>query len=181
MENLKKVPKYIKELNKEKEETSEVKDISEIKTPDTSHIKDDGYNLSVIVDYDGKVDPFYLSEKDPEYEYRFLNSKDSNLSLKTGNLLLQKGGWQLVPEEHCLKIGIKREFISPDHLYRVGDTVLARIPKELFQKKEEYKKKQASEKMNTITQLSEKGDNSLAGIGHSNMKGLQTKKQLGLD
>ncbi len=183
MGNLKKEP--IEEVKKDEEVKGgelkvEPKDISDIKVGASSptYIKDDGYNLNVVKDYDGKVDVFYLSDKDPNYEYRFLNKKDSNLSTKTGNVLFQKGGWQLVPREHLLKIGVSVEFISPDGLYRVGDTILARMPKDLYAEKEAYKKKQADAPMEAILEAEKKGDSSVAGVGHANMQGLQTQKQL---
>jgi hypothetical protein len=139
----------------------------------------DEYTIEVIKDYDGKIDPFYLSKKDPVYEYRFLRNDFKNLSQKTNNMLLQHGGWQLVPREHLKKIGVAERFIGPDGLYHVGETVLARIPKELFEEKKKYKKELASSPMNAIRRLINKGDPSTGGKEmHSSMKGIQTKDQL---
>lgn len=50
------------------------------------------YNVEIVRDYYGHVDPFYLSKKDPNYVYRFLRDEHKNISIKTGNLLFQKGG-----------------------------------------------------------------------------------------
>lgn len=139
----------------------------------------DEYNIQVITDYDGKVDVFYLSQKDPNYEYRYLRDEFKSLSVKTSNQLFSKGGWQIVPREHLRKIGIQERFISPDGMYRVGDLILARMPKELYAKKEEYKVKKANEPMDAIKRLQKEGDRSLAGLGHSNMRGIETAEKLG--
>src|SRR3990167_11247124 len=73
---------------------------------------DSDYNVEIIRDYYGRVDITYLSKKDPNYEYRFLREDPKNLKIKTGNLLFQKGGWQLTPRGHLLKLGIKEREIS---------------------------------------------------------------------
>ena len=141
----------------------------------------DKYSVEVVRDYYGKVDPFYLSKKDPNYEYRFLYDNPKNLSLKTGNMLFQKGGWQIVPRDHLKKLGIKEREISPDGVCRRGDTILARIPKELFLEKEKYKKEQAMAPMKTVKRLVEKGDKETGGKGmHESMRGIETQKQLGM-
>ena len=141
----------------------------------------DLYNIEVIRDYYGQIDPFYLTKKDPEFEYRFLRADDKNLSIKTGNLLFQKGGWQLCSKEHLLKLGIQERFISPDGLYRVGDTVLARMPKKLFEEKEKQKVESAKTPMASVRRMVKDGDPSKGGKEiHETMKGIQTKKQLGM-
>ena len=167
----------------EKQKKVSKKDVSEIVAP-KAEVKADDYTIKIVEDFDGKVDPFTLSNKDPKYAYRFLRAEDKNLSTKTGNLLYQKGGWQICQKEHLKKIGLKDEFItkndklSPDGLCRRGDTVLAFMPKELFEKKQAYKRKLANEKTDAVQRLISKGDPSVSGIGHSNMKGLQTKEAL---
>jgi len=160
------------------EKTPELKELPSLNV-DTK----DEYNIEVIMDYDGKVDPFYLSKKDEEYEYRFIRADDKNLSIKTGNLLFQKGGWQIVPRDHLVKLGIQERYYGKDGIYRVGDTVLARMPKELWLKKRSYKRKQNQDKMTYIHERRDKGipnDPELTGVGHPNMKGLQTADDLGL-
>jgi len=142
--------------------------------------EEDEYNIEIIEDRDHILDPFIISNKDSNYEYRFLRFDDNNLGAKTGNLLYQKGGWQIVPRQHLLKLGIAERLIGPDGLYRVGDTVLARIPKELYVKKKTEKNRRANEPMDQVERLIKDGDSSseiTTDIGE-NMKGLQTKEKL---
>ena len=161
-----------------KEEVKEVVAVKEVKA-------EDEYNIAIVADYDGKIDPFYISNKDPNYEYRFLYSNQTNLSIKTNNMLLQKGGWQICSKEHCLRIGVKEEQIGSDGYYHAGDTVLAFMPKHLHEKKEKYKQTQANEPVDAVQRLLKEGDNSPdisgASVGHESMKGIQTKKQMGLN
>jgi len=141
----------------------------------------DEYNVEIIMDFDGKIDPFFLEHKDPKYKYRFLNEEGKNIAMKTSNLLFQKGGWQIVPRDHLVNVlKIPENLIHKDGVYRVGsEMVLARMPVELYEKKEEYKRKEVEDRTNRIKKLAEEGDSSLAGIGHENMKGLQPKNKLG--
>jgi len=141
----------------------------------------DEYNIEVIRDYDGKIDPFYLDKKDPEYHYRFLRNDFKNLSKKTGNVLFQGAGWQLVQSVHLKKLGIADRFIAPDGLYRVGDTVLARMPKKLFEEKQAHKVKEANSVMDAVKRRVETGDPNVDGTRpHPTMRGLETGKQLGM-
>ena len=144
--------------------------------------EDGDYTLEVIKDYYGRVDPFYLSKKDPNYEYRFLRYDDKNLSLKTGNLLFQQGGWQMCLRQHLVKIGIAERFISSDGLYRVGENVLAFMPKKLFQEKEADRIKKANAPMEAIKKKLKDGDTSrdLAGGIHPTMRGIETQESLGM-
>jgi len=138
------------------------------------------YNVEIIRDYYGNVDPFYLSKKDPDYAYRFLRDEHKNLSIKTGNLLFQKGGWQICPREHLVKLGIKESEIS-DGMLRRGDTILAYMPKKLFEEKNAYKEKQANAPMDAINRLIKEGNPSVGGKEmHDTMKGIQTAKDLGM-
>lgn len=139
------------------------------------------YSVEIIRDYYGKVDPFYLSKKDPNYAYRFLRDEHKNLSIKTGNLLFQKGGWQICPKEHLMKLGIKEMELSPDGFLRRGDTILAFMPKKYFEEKEKYKIEKANEPMKMINKLVEEGNPNIGGKDiHETMKGIQTGKQLGM-
>jgi hypothetical protein len=150
-------------------------------TLEKEEVKTSEYNLEIIRDYYGNVDPFYLSKKDPEYEYRFLRDEHKNLSLKTGNLLFQKGGWQIVPREHTLKLGIKESDISPDGMVRRGDQILAFMPKKLYAEKLKYKVEQARLPVKMVDRMTAEGDTSSGGKEiHETMKGIQTKKQLGM-
>jgi len=140
------------------------------------------YSVEITRDFYGNVDPFYLSKKDPNFAYRFLRddskSGGKNVSIKTGNLLFQKGGWQICPKEHLLRLGIKDNEFSADNLLRRGDTVLAFMPMKLFKEKEAYKIKKAEEPMNAIQRTVKEGDSSVRGIGHKDMQGIQTKEKL---
>ena len=148
-----------------------------IKTEDGSK---DEYNVEIIKDYDGTVDLFYLNKKDPKYQYRFLRAEDKNLSRKTSGLLTDLGGWQLVQRDHLIRMGIK-ETEMIDGLYRVGDLVLAFMPKELYEKKEKFKNEKANAPMNAVNRMMEEGttDPEIASMGEK-MTGLRTEKDLGV-
>lgn len=136
------------------------------------------FSATIIRDYYGNVDPFYLSKKDPNYNYRFIRDEHKNISKKTSNLLLQGGAWQIVPKEHLLRIGIKERELSPDGLYRQGDTILVFIPKKLYEEKLKYKREKTQETTKQIDRLLKKGDPSASAGIHESMKGIQTKDQL---
>ena len=171
MKDLKEVP------NKPKQERlSEDMPKTELLKKDTEE-----YSVEIIRDYYGNIDPFYLSQKNPKYEYRFLRDEHKNLSIKTSNLLYQKGGWQLCPRKHLTSIGIKEREVSPDGLLRRGDTILAFIPKKLLDEKNKYKKEKAEEPMKNINKQLKDGIPSVGGADiHESMKGIQTAKQLGM-
>ena len=137
---------------------------------------------SIDKDFDGSVDPFILTKKDPSYEYRFLRVDDKNLNVKTSNLLYKQGGWMVCPREHLLKIGIREEQISADGSHRRGaDTVLAYMPKELFKLKQEKKQKEADAPIKNIDRNLKSGDKSAINPLHPSMEpGLRTAQQLGM-
>lgn len=138
------------------------------------------YNAEIIKDYYGNIDPFYLSKKDPKFEYRFLRDETKNLSIKTGNLLFQKGAWKLCSREHILRLGIEERYLSPDGLMRRGDTILAFMPKELYAEKLKQKKVKADAPVKAVQRMLDKGDPSMGGKDvHSSMKGIQPKDKLG--
>jgi hypothetical protein len=142
---------------------------------------EDKYDLNIILDYDGKVDVTYLEKKDPAYAYHYLNTRPENLARKTSNLLFQGGGWQLVPREHCLKLGIKPEQLAVDGTYRIGvDLVLARMPKGLNDKLKAYKDKEAQRPIKAVNRMIDKGSNDLKGYGHESTRGIETASQLGM-
>jgi len=168
-ENLKKVPEAINEDKPEEELKGVVK-----QTVDTGE-----YTAEITKDYYGNIDPFYLSKKDPKYEYRFLRDEMKNLSIKTGNLLFQKGAWKICSREHLKRLGIEERFISPDGMLRRGDTILAFMPKELYAEKREHKQTRANAPVKAIKRLLEKGDRNIGGKDiHDSMKGVQTKEEL---
>lgn len=172
MTDLKKVSKEAAQGKPSQDEKINLKK-EEVKTSD--------YTLEIIRDYYGNVDPFYLSKKDPKYAYRFLRDDPKNINIKTGNLLFQKGGWQICPREHLLKLGMKEKELAPDGLCRRGDTILAFLPKELFDEKEKYKTEQANIPIKQIKRLIKQGDPSVGGKDiHDTMQGIQTQKQLGM-
>ena len=161
MENSKKVPSAPVAVLDEKSEKKQT-------IPETNQ---DEYNINVISDYDGKVDLLHLPNPDPKYAYRYLRVDEKNMSIKTGNLLLKKGGWQVVGKDHLLRIGIDETLIAPDGAYRLGkDLILAFMPRELYEKKQEYKQKEANEPIDYYRKVYEKGDSG---------RGLQTGKALG--
>jgi len=136
------------------------------------------YSAIITKDYYSNIDPFYLSKKDPDFEYRFLRAEDKNLSIKTSDVLAQKGGWQICPREHLKRIGIQNDRMEKDGLYRKGDTVLAFMPKELYLEKERIKEEMRRSRTDAIKRMTKKGDPGVAGIGHKDMKGLQTQEQM---
>ena len=172
--SLEEVPKVSEE--KAPEETK--------KEPQYSVPQTDDYTLQVVVDYDGKIDPFFLSKKDPNFEYRFLRDERKNINIKTNNMLLQSGGWQICSKEFLIKrLGMSEDKdkgeISPDGLCRRGDTILAFMPKDLYKKKESYKSKLANDKIDAIKRLVDQGDKNVGKEIHDSMKGIQTEEQMG--
>jgi len=174
MNDLKKVPDAIEPV-KEK-----IKGLEHVKGLTKQEVKTDDYTAEIIRDYYNHVDPFYLSKKNPDYAYRFLREEPKNLSLKTTNLLFQKGGWQICPKKHLISLGLKeKEDLSPDGHLRRGDTILAFMPMKLFKEKEAYKRDKAKAPMKAINKILSDGDASVGGV-HPTMKGIQTKKALGM-
>ncbi len=161
MENLTKVPNTV-------EKPKQV-------TPEKTTEKKEEYTVEIVRDFYGKVDPFYLTKKDPNYAYRFLRddrkSGGKNISIKTGNLLFDKGGWQLCPKTHLLGLGIKESELTTEGFLRRGDTILAFMPKKLHDEKLAHKQKVANETIDAVKRKVEGGDPT---------EGLLTKKQLGM-
>lgn len=143
-------------------------------------VKHGEYEAHIVKDYDGVVDVFYLNNYDSNYEYRFLRGEDKNLSLKTSNALLAKGGWMICPKVHLLRIGMKERELSPDGLCRRGDQVLAFMPKELYAEKQALKVKRANEPMGAIKRLLNKGDESVGKSIHRSLRGIQHAEDLGM-
>jgi len=141
---------------------------------------EDSYDASVILDYDGKPDVFYLEKKDPNYVYRYLNTNASNMRLKTSNLLKHKGGWQIAPKKHLIDVlGIDEKTLSAEGDYRIGnELVLARIPRDLYKKKEAAKVKEANRPMDNVTRKLKEGDSELSGYGHETMRGIVPESKL---
>lgn len=186
METLKKRGRPRKDIEKEIEEEAGLieSNVATMEAPagtkQPANEFNDEYTLEVIADFDPTADIFRIPKPDPRYHYRWLRDNRENLSQKTGNLLLQKGGWQLCSKEHCQRIGLG-DRIDPDGSARIGEHVLAFMPNELWEKKEAAKKKVADSRMDKIHRISKKGDSSVGAADmHGSMKGLQTGKQLGM-
>lgn len=141
----------------------------------------DEYTLEVDADYDPAADLFRIPKPDPKYKYRWLRDEAKNLSVKTTTLLYQKGGWQLCPTSHIKRIGFVDREISPDGLKRMGEHVLAFMPKELWDRKEDAKNEKTMARTNAINQLLKEGDPSVGGKEmHRTMKGIQPGHKLGM-
>lgn len=117
----------------------------------------DEYTMEVISDNEPGADMFRIPNKDPEFEYRFLRDDDDNMSVKTSNLLLQKGGWQVCGMKHLLRIGIDKKLLQPDGSYKVGKMYLAFMPKKLFAKKAAKDKQVRDEAMAGVQRLVDGG------------------------
>lgn len=104
------------------------------------------YTMEVISDNEPGADIFRVPNKDPKFEYRFIRDDKDNMSVKTSNLLLSKGGWQIVPTSHLVnKLKLDKSILQPDGSYKVGSMFLAFMPKVLFEKKmAEDRRKSAS-------------------------------------
>ena len=140
---------------------------------------EDVYDAKIILDYDGAVDITRLENANPAYAYRYLNTDSANIATKTSNLLYAGGGWQIVPRDHALSIGIREEQLAPDGTYRLGkDLILARMPKDLYEKKMKHKTDKANKKMDAIDDTLSGDDKSLKGYGHKDMEGIKHKKDL---
>ncbi len=170
-------PKFIQDKEEKNGSVAVAEAPQEVKKAEKSD-----YTLNIIEDYSGQIDVFHTN-KDPQYEYRFLRDEFKNMSMKTGNVLFQKGGWQVCDRKHLVRLGYKGTDISPDGYRRVGDTILAFMPKELFKKKEEAKRKKANAPIDAIKRRYKKGVSSqeMGGDGvHDSFKGFQTASQLGM-
>lgn len=124
----------------------------------------DEYTMEVIADNEDGADIFRIPNKDPNFEYRFLKDTRENMSVKTSNLLLMKGGWQVCPIRHLERIGIKKDVLHPDGSYRVGELILAFMPKQLFVKKAAEDRRKSSSAMAGVKRLVEEGDTSRVNI-----------------
>lgn len=124
----------------------------------------DEYTMEIIMDNEDGADIFRIPKKDPNFEYRFLADRKENLNIKTSNNLLMKGGWQICPAKHLERIGITKRVLHPDGSYRVGELVLAFMPKKFFERKMTEDKKKRDTAMKGIASLVEKGDRGRVNI-----------------
>jgi hypothetical protein len=119
------------------------------------------YTMEVISDNEPGADMFRVPYKDPNFAYRFLRDDKDNMSVKTSNLLLSKGGWQVVPIRHLTVVNkIDKKLLQPDGSYKVGSLILAFMPMKLFLKKEAEDRRKTNEAMAGVKSLVEEGDQS---------------------
>lgn len=119
----------------------------------SAHEFGDEYTMEVIADNEPGADQFRIPNKDPKFEYRYLRDDKTNMGVKTSNLLYMKGGWQIVPTSHLMKIGFKKENLQPDGSYKVGELILAFMPKKYFDMKMLKDKKTRDEAMSDVQSL----------------------------
>lgn len=123
------------------------------------------YTMQVISDNEPGADIFRIPNKDPNFEYRFLKDSKENMSVKTSNLLLMKGGWQVVPTRHLIETNkIDKNLLHPDGSYHVGELILAFMPKSYFVKKQAEDRKKSNAAMAGVKRLVEEGDTSKVNI-----------------
>lgn len=157
---------------------TDIKDVSKPGLEKTTE-KLGEYSCEIVRDFYGQIDPFYLPDKNPKYAYRFLRDEPKNLMMKTGNLLFQKGGWQICPRNHLITLGIKDEELDAKGQLRRGDQILAYMPRALYEEKEKYKRDKATAPMRAIDRLLKEGNPREGGKEiHPTMRGIQTAQQL---
>src|SRR5258708_1477821 len=130
----------------------QVSKVPPAKTEGTNEFGDE-YTMEVISDNEPGADIVRIPNKDPMFEYRFLKDSKENLSVKTSNLLYMKGGWQICPKSHLLRIGIGESLLHPDGSYHVGELVLGFMPKVLFEKKQDEDRRRSNAAMAGVESL----------------------------
>lgn len=125
----------------------------------------DEYTLQVDADYDPSADLFRVPKKDPNFEYRYLRDDAERISITTSTLLHQKGGWQLVPKSHSLRIGFTERDLSEDGFRRIGKHILAFMPKNLYEKKIAAKQEKTNLRTSGIKRLINDGIKVVDGNG----------------
>lgn len=108
------------------------------------------YTMEVISDNEPGADLFRIPNPDPKFAYRFLRDDKTNMNIKTSNLLYLKGGWQVCPTSHLLRIGFKKDILQPDGSHKVGELILAFMPKALFDKKMKNEQGKADKAMSGV-------------------------------
>lgn len=135
------------------------------------------YTLKVDADYDPTADLFRIPKKDPNFEYRYLRDDSERISITTSTLLYQKGGWQLAPKAHSLRIGFSESDLSDDGFRRIGKHILAFMPKSLFEKKVAAKTAKTNARTGEIKRLVEQGITTIGGQDmHKTMRGIRSQK-----
>ena len=145
-----------------------VKDVKSI--PDVE-IEQDFYAIDILA----------LDNKDPEYAYRWLNDKASNINVKTSNDPIQ-GGWKICDETDLKRLKLDNKAgQAADGLIRRGTLILAKMPKAKWEKKVAYKTFRAKKQLAETKELLDHGDPSAGAGTHPSLKGLQTQKQLKME
>lgn len=138
----------------------------------------DEYTLKVDADFDPAADIFRVPKKDPAFEYRYLRDDAERISITTSTLLYQKGGWQLVPKSHSLRIGFSESDLSEDGFRRIGKHILAFMPKKYFDKKVAAKQSKTNARTEVIKRLVEDGITTVGGREmHKSMRGIKSQKE----
>jgi len=78
---------------------------------------------------DKEIDVLDVQGKDPKFSYRWLNTHKQNLATKKAR------GWEVVNDSK-----IKTLSGTPDSTHHIGDMVLAKMPKEKYDKMMKEKK-----------------------------------------
>ncbi len=123
----------------------------------------DEYTLQVDSDFDPGADLFRVPNKSPEFAYRYLRDDAERISITTSTLLHQKGGWQLVPKAHCLRIGFTERDLSEDGFRRIGKHILAFMPMNIYEKKVQGKQEKTRMRTQGIKRLVEDGIDVVGG------------------
>lgn len=155
-------------------ETTAVLDMPKIKETKKEILKanefTDEYTLKVDSDFDPSADLFRVPNKSPDYAYRYLRDDAERISITTTTLLHQKGGWQLVPKSHNLKIGFTDRDLSEDGFRRIGKHILAFMPISLYNKKVAGKQDKTKMRTAGIKRLVGDGIEVIGGNGASRRK-----------
>lgn len=126
-----------------------------------------------------KLDPFYVEGKKDGYRYRLLNKNSKNLDRRLSE------GYEIVQgndQEQLANVGVStrmKKGADLDTTRQVSDTVLARIPEELYQRKVKANKT-AIDRMSASTRSQfkqETGDAAFEGGGGGGWSGSMSESQ----
>lgn len=154
-----------KNIEQEIEQEAGLGGVAVMEAPKAANEFNDEYTLKVDSDFDPSADLFRVPKKDPNFEYRYLRDDAERISITTSSLLHQKGGWQLVPKAHSLRIGFTERDLSEDGFRRIGKHILAFMPKSLFEKKVAGKQQKTNLRTSGIKRLIDDGIKVVDGNG----------------
>lgn len=161
---------------REEEVEKELGGTAVMEQPKAANEFDDEYTLQVDADYDPSADIFRVPTKDPNFEYRWVRDESKRLSRVTSSLLHQLGGWELVKKQHALRLGFKESEISEDGHKRIGEHVLAFMPKSLYEKKLAGKKEKVNARTSGIRRHVEDGIQVVGGRNAQSRKRDKSQK-----